>query len=242
MLSFNSEQSPIVDDKFVDEILREHGKDSDEYRVRVQGKSPKSDGVDDGGYLPLLMETDLHYNPAITFFGERILGIDPSGEGKDMTQWVLRDQYGAKIVAKEKTSTDKSIAQKTLTLMDGYNIPANHVVVDNFGVGANVAQELGLMGHRIRAINVGDATENKEFLNLRAEYFWRLRAWIKRGGMLCSSMEWLKELPKLKFRRNLANKLQIMPKDEMRKRGIPSPNAADALMLTFAIDPERARQ
>jgi hypothetical protein len=95
------------------------------------------------------------------------------------------------------------------------------------------------MGHRVRAVNVGDPSDNKEYLNLRAEFFWKLRQWIKRGGMLCNSLEWMKELPKIKFRRNLANKLQIMPKDEMRRRGIPSPNAADALMLTFIKDIEK---
>jgi hypothetical protein len=142
VLSFNSEESPIVDNKFVEEIIREHGKDSDEYRVRVQGKSPKADGVDDGGYLPLLMEQDLSYSSQTAFMGKKLLGIDPSGEGKDMTQWVLRDMFVARIVAREKTSNEKTIAQKTLTLMDAYGILAEDITVDNFGVGANVAQEL----------------------------------------------------------------------------------------------------
>jgi hypothetical protein len=51
--------------------------------------------------------------------------------------------------------------------------------------------------------------------------------------MIDSSPEWDKELPTLKFRRNMQNKVQIMPKDEQRRRGISSQNAADALMLTF---------
>ena len=38
--------------------------------------------------------------------------------------------------------------------MQQYGIVADSVIVDNFGVGANVAQEMGLMGHRVRAINV----------------------------------------------------------------------------------------
>lgn len=89
------------------------------------------------------------------------------------------------------------------------------------------------MGHRVRAVNVGDRTENEEYLNLRAELYWKVRVWLSQGGILDDSPEWAKELPTLKFRRNLQNKLQIMPKDEQRRRGIQSQNAADALMLTF---------
>jgi hypothetical protein len=117
--------------------------------------------------------------------------------------------------------------------MQQYGITADSIIVDNFGVGANVAQEIGLMGHRVRAVNVGDRTENEEYLNLRAELYWKLRIWLLQGGILDDSPEWTKELPTLKFRRNLQNKLQIMPKDEQRRRGIQSQNAADALMLTF---------
>ena len=230
--SFNSEHSPIVDRTFVNEIIREHGIESDEYKVRVLGKAPRSDWVDEGWYLPLILPG---YQKAhdIRLHGEMILGIDPAGEGKDVTQWVLRDQFSARIIAKEKQSTTKSITQTTLTIMQQYGIVADSVIVDNFGVGANVAQEMGLMGHRVRAINVWDKAQSEEYLNLRAELYWKVRLWLLQGGMIDSSPEWDKELPTLKFRRNMQNKVQIMPKDEQRRRGISSQNAADALMLTF---------
>ena len=192
--------------------------------------------------MPLLLESELRYSGEIRLFGEKILGIDPSGEGKDVTQWVLRDQYCAKIVAKEQTSTPKTIAMKTLTLMAEHQLKAENVMVDNFGVGANVAQELALCGMRVNAFNVGDQVEAKEFLNLRAQLSWRMREWIKRGGMLSNDAEWNEELPKIKWKRNIRNQTQIMPKDEMRRQGISSPNAADALMLTFKKDPEKARR
>lgn len=71
-----------------------------------------------------------------------ILGIDPAGEGKDVTQWVLRDQFSARIIAKEKQSTTKSITQNTLTIMSQFGLVGDNIIVDNFGVGANVAQEM----------------------------------------------------------------------------------------------------
>lgn len=46
-LNFSGMESPIVSNKYVDEILAEAGADSDEYRYRVLGLFPKVEGVDD---------------------------------------------------------------------------------------------------------------------------------------------------------------------------------------------------
>lgn len=48
------------------------------------------------------------------------LGVDPAGEGRDETIWVARDNFRMKILLKEKTSNDKSIALKTVMLLDYY--------------------------------------------------------------------------------------------------------------------------
>ncbi len=236
-LSFNAEDSPIVDKKFVDRIIRKHDKDSDEYRIRVQGKFPKADAVDDKGYVPLLMEKWLNVTSNSDFVGIKKLGIDPSGEGADESSWVMRDSFRTQVIMKEKKSDPKSIASSTLTLMTWQDIKANNVTIDNFGVGANVPRELMLAKKYINAINVGDlpeSTDDKErFLNIRAMAYWRLREWIKKGGEIVKDPQLIKELLYIRFRRNLKGKIQIMSKEEMRKEGYPSPNRADALMLTF---------
>lgn len=240
-LEFSSIESPIVDEVFVHDIIQDYGIDSDQYRYRVLGKFPKEDGMDKSGYLPLLNERDLRHAPDMRFNGELVMGIDPAGKGKDMTQWVIRDRHHAKIVAREPMSTTSSITSRTLTLMKEFGIVPDRIVVDNFGVGANVAQELAMCGFRVHAINVGDDVDKNnpkecEYLNLRALYYFRLQKWILGGATLDGSKEWNDELPDIKYRVNIKNRTQIMPKDEMRREGIKSPNAADALMLTFKFD------
>lgn len=233
-LHFDSSYSPLVDHKFVNRILEKHGMDSDEYKIRVLGEFPREDALDDKGFAPLLKREDIHE----TIDGEMAtrtlkMGIDPSGEGRDETIWVVRDRFKAKIVAREKVSSPKTIAQKTLTLMEFYEIPGENIFVDNFGVGANVAQEMGLAGVRVHAINVGVKADDEErFRNLRAESFYRIKEWLRQGGELVKNEGW-KELLYIKFKRNLKGLIEIMSKDMMRKEGIPSPNIADALMLTF---------
>jgi hypothetical protein len=234
---FNSEESPIVDADYVSRIIEKHGIDSDEYRIRVKGLFPKVEGLDDKGYSFLISENILNnaFSNKISnqFLNIKRLGIDPSGEGSDFTRWVLRDNFFCKLVASEKTSSSKSIAQKTLTLIKEYNISADEIFVDNFGVGANVAVELALLNIKVNPVNVGDTAEDKErYINLRAEAYWRLREWIYAGGLI-EKNDSFKELLNIKYRAELSGKLKIMSKLEMKKNGIDSPDVADAFMLTF---------
>jgi len=248
-LTFSSEDSPIVDPKYVQRIIDKHGINSDEYNIRVRGEFPNEDSMDDGGYLPLLLEQDFRTTIDGTFIGRKRLGVDPAGEGSDTTSWVVRDNYKAKIVAKEKISNSKSIAQKTRTLMEHYEILPEDVTIDNFGEGANVAQELGLAGVRVNALNVGERVDKEEeeiivadggkiFLNIRARAYFDLRKWMRTGGELVQNTAWKEEGLVIKYRTEVSGRIKIMSKREMKRQGIKSPNNMDALMLTF-VDGEQ---
>ena len=239
-LHFNSEDSAIVDKEFVERIEKKHGRDSDEFAIRVKGEFPKEDMMDEAGYIPLYTEDNLKYTDDDNFIGEVKLGVDPAGEGNDKTIWIARDNFKARVVAKERISDSKSIAQKTLTLMSYFNIKPENVTVDNFGTGANVSQEMGLSGMRVRAINVGERCPNPQdaeiFLNIRAYAYWKQKEWISKGGQLVRNDGW-EELLSIRHRKELSGKMKIMGKVEMKKKGYHSPDHADALMLTF-IEPE----
>lgn len=233
--AFSSIDSPLVDEEYVNRIVDKHGKESDEYRIRVLGEFPSGDTMDDKGYVPLLIEDDIRQTIYGDFVGVKVMGIDPSGEGDDETVWVVRDNFKAKVVAKEKISSEKSIAEKTLTLMDLHNIRPENVFIDNFGVGANVSKELALSRNRysVNGVNVGDkAIDEESYINLRAESYDRIRKWLRGGGELVNHEGW-SELLSIKYRRDLSGRIQIMSKKDMRKEGINSPNVADALMMTF---------
>lgn len=231
---FSSEDSPIVDREFVQRILNKHGEDSDEYKIRVRGQFPAEDAVDDRGYVPLFLEKDIRETRGEVDFVNARMGVDPSGEGEDETVWVIRDRFRAKVLAKEKISTPKSIAEKTMTLAAQYDIPNLNVFMDTFGEGADSAIELANSGFRVNSVNVGKKPNDENtFLNIRAEAFQRIKQWLKKDGELIASPDW-KELLDIRFKRNLQGKIQIMSKQDMRKEGVNSPNVADALMLTFA--------
>jgi len=92
-----------------------------------------------------------------------------------------------------------------------------------------------LAGKRVKALNVGvGAARSDAYINKRAEMFYRILIWIKRGGVFVINKGW-KELQSIRFRAELSGRMKIMGKQEMRKLGIKSPNVADALMLSFAV-------
>lgn len=230
--TFSSEESPVVERGYCDRMRKKYGEESDNYRIRVLGLFPKEDVIDQQGYVSLISREDLTQAfTDETAIAPTRMGVDPSGEGKDKTAWVGRDNFKAKILGYEQTSTPKSVASHTSSLMLYGEIPAEKVTVDNFGAGANVAQELAIDGKMVRAINVGGKSEDPDYVNIRAEAAWMLRQWIKRGGRLVRDERW-DELLNIRYMRQ-GSKIKLMPKKDMRKLGIPSPNFFDALLLTF---------
>lgn len=231
---FDAKDSPIVDEKYVNRIIEKYGEDSDEYRIRVSGQFPREEAMDDKGYVPLLLEEHIHTTSDATMGYPRRLGVDPAGEGSDKAAWIERDAFKARVCASEKKSNSKGIASKTYTLMTGDSITEENVIVDSFGIGSETVKELALMRQDVRSINVGEAaSEDDRFVNRRSEAYWRLREWCIKGGEIVFHEDLKRELLSIKFMRTTQGKIQIMPKKEMRKQGIPSPNFADALMLTF---------
>ena len=234
---FNGEESPIVSQEHIKEIVDKYSKDSDEYRYMILGEFPKADAIDKGGWMPLLNETDLKFVSENNLWRNPKMGIDPAGEGTNKTSHVIRDAFFARVISLEEISSNKSIVERTLTLQTQYNVVMRNCVIDNFGKGANVGMELALTGERPEAINVGEEAKDKErFYNLRAELYWLLREWIIAGGQLVKHPQW-KELLQIKYKRTLTGKIQIMSKVEMKDRyGYESPDCADALSLSFYGD------
>ena len=114
-----------------------------------------------------------------------------------------------------------------------YEIAPKNIKVDNFGAGANVSQEIALgVNERVHAVNVGNKPKDDRFLNIRAEMYWLLREWIKKGGKLIKNEAW-RQLLVIRYKRTLSGKIQIMSKEEMVKHGWDSPDEMDAVALSF---------
>jgi hypothetical protein len=243
--SFNSEESPRVDHSYVDSIIAQYGEDSVQYAIRVKGEFPDEGIMDDRGYVSLFNEADLHFVPFdIDWKPIRAKGaLDASGEGQDSSDWAVRDRMRAAIVAEEKTSTPASMSEKSLTVCDKYDIDPRDFVIDAFGKGHQVAQEIALAtsklknAWRVTPVNIGEPCEDpddrEQYINQRAMIYYRFMLWCRAGGELMETERLKEELLSIRYRRTATGRIQIMDKVSMRKLGFPSPNKADAISMTF---------
>ena len=202
------------------------------FSVLFENKFPPVDMIDDRGYIPIIGAADLRMGEDMGFVGPVRLGVDVAGEGSNLSVWVARDNFRAKILAFEAKSTKQSVAMKTAGVQDVLGIDPSKTWIDNFGEGANVSQELAKLKRYVQAVNVGNAPDDERFLNKRAEAYWRMREWLRAGGELVKDDRW-RELLNIKYRAESNRKIKIMSKDEMRRDGMESPDFADALSLTF---------
>ena len=117
------------------------------------------------------------------------------------------------------------------------------VYVDEIGVGAGVVDRLRELGHPVRGINVAHkARQDHRFINLRAEGYWNLGERFASGRItIPDDNQLVGELASLRYAYDSQGRIQMERKDDMRQRGLPSPDKADALMLAF-LAPNRRVQ
>ena len=76
---------------------------------------------------------------------------------------------------------------------------------------------------------------NQKYLRLRDELWGKAREWFEtRECVIPDDSNMVAELTSPRFAFTSTGKIRVESKDEMRKRGIASPDIADAFCLTFA--------
>ncbi|WP_333790652.1 hypothetical protein, partial [Sphingorhabdus sp.] len=80
-----------------------------------------------------------------------------------------------------------------------------------------------------------------QYMRLRDELWWKARKWFTdRNCKIVNDPMLIAELSALQYTFTSAGKLKVESKDDAKKRGLRSPDLADAFVLTFAAD-DRAR-
>ena len=112
------------------------------------------------------------------------------------------------------------------------------ILVDSIGLGAGVVDRLRELNLPARGINVSESPAmGTTYRNLRAELWYKAKAWLERRDCrLPQDEQLITELATVRYKFTSNGKLQIEAKEDIRKRGLPSPDLADAFVLTFATD------
>lgn len=219
---------------WVDERIHRWGIDSPLFTAKVRGEFP--DVGDDVLIGPGLIKAaqDRHLEPA----GRAILGVDVARFGMDKTVIYVRRGGVVRLVGEQsKQPTTETTGQAIVAHRE---TQAAEIRVDGVGVGAGVVDQLSEQGYPVLDMQAGAKPQEPErFLNARSEWAWVMRTRMEAGEIDLdpADEDLAAQLGAIKFKYTSKGQIQIESKDDLRKRGMPSPDRADAAILT-AVTPQ----
>lgn len=216
---------------WVAERIDRWGTRSPLFSAKVRGRFPET-GEDQ--LIPLssiLAAQQRKLEPAHT----TTLGIDVARFGTDRTVMTVARGPVVRVVE------DHAQQRTTETTGRAINTKAMHGVhevrVEGVGVGAGVVDELLESGHDVVDMQPGaPARDAEHFANARAEWWWGIRQLFEDGDIDIDPLddELASQLGAMRYTFTARGQIKIESKEDMRKRGLPSPDRADSLMLALA--------
>jgi len=217
------------------ERMGRYGIDSNIYRVRVLGEFPLSD---EDAVIPLEWVESAVDRDIKVIEGPIAWGLDVARFGDARTALAKRQQNH--LLAEIKDWRQKDTMQVSGILKREYEeaLPARpaDIFIDVIGIGAGVVDRTKEMGLPVRGINVGEQPAIKDqFARYRDELWWRGREWFEsRDVCIPNHSELIAELSTVKYEILSTGKIQVHSKERMRRDKMPSPDLADAFLLTLA--------
>jgi len=231
-------ESPLVSGEFVDEMRLRYGEESNAYRIRVLGEFPLAD---DNTIIPFhLAESAMHRDIEITPGLQPIWAIDPARFGSDRTAFCKRV---GNVITDITSWQGLDLMQTVGRVMAEYeSLPISQrpseILVDSIGVGGGVVDRLRELGAPVRGVNVSEVPSmGKTYNNLRTELWFKTKAWLEdRSCKIPNNDALVADLTGIRYSFTSSGKMQAESKDAMKKRGLKSPDLADAVCLTMASD------
>ncbi len=227
----DSRTVPGINKKQIKQWADDYGDDSDFFRVRVKGEFPRS------GSRQFISAEDVEEARVrkvdVPFGTAKVISVDVARFGDDQSVIALR--HGRKL---EELIKFRGLDTMQLSAEVGQVIAKakpDAVFVDGVGVGGGVVDRLRQLGHDIIDVNAGSSPdkENKEtHLNKRVEMWDRMRQWLK-GADIPDDKDLLDDFIGIEYGFDNKMRLQLEKKEDMKKRGLSSPDCADAVSLGF---------
>lgn len=161
----------------------------------------------------------------------RILGVDVARFGDDRSVIFPRQGLQAFEPLVFRGLDNMQLASRVAQKIDTWNPDAVFVDVGN---GSGVIDRLRMLGHPVIEVNFGEKSGEPQFQNKRTEMWFGLREWIKAGGAVPNLVALKQDLGAPTYSYDANNRICLEKKEDIKKRGLPSPDLGDALALTFA--------
>lgn len=222
--------------KLIAQWADEYGEDSDFFKVRARGVFPDSGdkqliGTD---HVEAAMTRDLpRYLP-----NEPVLcGIDVSRGGGDDSYIIFRRGKDCRSEKVYKIGPDKTKDSMQLVSIIASKLTQHaprHTFIDATGLGGPIFDRLKELGFPITGVQFGGKPDDEAYADKATEIWFRMKAWLEQGGCIKKHNRLQIELIGREYDTNKRGRLKLEAKEDMKKRGVASPDWADAIAVTFA--------
>jgi hypothetical protein len=226
----------------LDQWIEDYGEDSDFCRVRVRGEFPRAGASQ---FISGEIVADARRRNA-TDYGHhwKVLSVDVARFGDDQTVIGLRQGPKLTVLDKLRGEDTVQVAQRTMFHMKQH-VP-RLTVVDGDGIGAGVvdivradmkewfARQKPCVLYEFHG--GGSPKDGQMYFNQRAEVWGMMREWLKTGD-IPNDPELETDLTGPQYFFSNKNQIQMEKKEDMKKRGLASPDIGDMLAMTFATVP-----
>ncbi len=219
--------------KKFNEWIEDYGEDSDFVKVRVRGMFPDMASLQ---FIPtnlVSMAQHRTITPDLTSHAPLTIGVDVARFGDDQSVICKRHGLSVKPLMKYRNVDTMTLASLVAQEITKFN--ADACFIDVVGIGAGVVDRLRQLGFtNIIEVNAGErASDDKKYANKRAEMWGRVRDWLPLAD-IPDDMELHDDLIGLEYGFDMRERIRLEKKEDSKKRGLASPDCADALSMTFA--------
>ncbi len=237
--SIDSRSCRFSNKELIEQWREDHGEDSDFFRVRVLGLPPRAD---DSQFIDM-DRINAAQKRQVHVLGDEplIAGVDLAWGGADSNVVRFRCGNDARSIKPlripgEKTRDSAVMVVKLAEMLnatyDGRKI--HTMFIDSAGISGAVGARLRQLGHaNVIEVNFGADSPDAHYANMRAYMWGKMKEWLL-SGAIDGSPELEADLCGPGYTLNNKVQVRLESKDDMKKRGVDSPDDGDALSLTFA--------
>jgi hypothetical protein len=229
--NIDARQVEGTDKNVYEQIIDEYGADSVQAHVEVYGMFPNAS--DDQFISVNIVEEAMRREKYKDNTAPIIIGVDPARFGSDSTVIAVRQGRDVIAIKRHKGDDTMETVGRVIEAIEEYQ-PAL-VNIDEGGLGAGVVDRLKEQRYKIKGVNFGNKAKNgMMYGNKRAEMWGDMREWLKSAAI--PNDRYLKsDLISPMMKPDSKGSIFLESKKDMRSRGLASPDAADAIALTFAF-------
>jgi hypothetical protein len=254
--SIDSRTSQFTNKEQIAQWVADHGENSDFVRVRVRGLAPSAG---DTQFIDSATVYEAQQRIPVVLPDEPLVcGLDVARGGSDECVFRFRRGTDAKTIPPIRIPGEQakdsmklvSIAADVLArdYSQAFGMPTGTLkvammFVDGTGIGGPIVDRLRQLGHEnVTDVKFGGQSPNVKRKNMRGHIWAEMREWLRGHGAIDTSTDLEQDLVGPDYWHDPQDRLVLESKEQMKDRGLDSPDDGDALALTFAAEVKAPRR